>query len=180
MVNTMNNDKRISTAMLLTAVMLAAAVCAGQAQARDLLVRKVLPVEQARKAAAAAVAQCQKDGYRVSAAVVDTSGVLSVLIRADGAGPHTVESSRRKAYTAASLRRPTQALSDVIAQTPSAQGLRDMDDSILILGGGFPVRIGGDIVGGIGVGGSPGSQLDEACARAGLKAIDADLYKPTR
>jgi len=174
----MTDEKRINPGICLITALLVGVVCAGRVHAQELLVHSVLPVAQARQAAAAAVQKCHKDGYRVSAAVVDPSGVLSVLIRADGAGPHTVESSRRKAYTAASMGRPTQVLADLIARNASLQGLRDMNDSILILGGGFPIRIGKDIVGGIGVGGSPGSQFDEACARAGLQAIGADLYKP--
>ncbi len=48
-----------------------------------------------------------------------------------------------------------------------------MNESILILGGGLPVRIDGEFLGGIGVGGAPGAKLDEACARAGLSAIGA-------
>ncbi len=52
-------------------------------------------------------------------------------------------------------------------------GLRDMNESILILGGGLPVRIDGEFLGGIGVGEAPGAKLDEACARAGLSAIGA-------
>jgi uncharacterized protein GlcG (DUF336 family) len=157
-----------------------AIVGGGPVQAKDLYVRSVLPLEQARQAAAAAVQKCQKDGYRVSAAVVDPSGVLTVLMRADGAGPHTVDSSRRKAYTAASLGRPTQALADMIARDPSLQGLRDMNESMLMLGGGFPIRIGDAVVGGIGVGGAPGSRFDESCARAGLESVGADLYQPAQ
>jgi len=53
-----------------------------------------------------------------------------------------------------------------------------MNDSILLLGGGFPIRIRGEIVGGIGVGGAPGARLDEGCARAGLQAVGADLFRP--
>ncbi|HNP61730.1 MAG TPA: heme-binding protein, partial [Nitrospirales bacterium] len=67
----------------------------------------VLPLSLATKAASAAVEQCTKDGYRVSAAVVDRAGVVRAILREDGAGPHTVDSSRKKAYTSASLKRPT-------------------------------------------------------------------------
>ena len=52
-----------------------------------------------------------------------------------------------------------------------------MNESILILGGGFPIKINDEIVGGIGVGGAPGTKFDEACARAGLKSIGAELYR---
>jgi uncharacterized protein GlcG (DUF336 family) len=61
----------------------------------------------------------------------------------------------------------------MIAENPGAQGLRDMNDRILILGGGLPIDMGGEIVGGIGVGGAPGGHLDEACAQAGLDSIGA-------
>lgn len=137
----------------------------------------VLPLALAHKAVLAAIDQCQKDGYQVSAAIVDRSGVVRVLLRGDGAGAHTVDSSRRKAYTAASLGEATQKLAKLIAEKPEIQALRDMNESILILGGGFPIKIAGEIVGGIGVGGAPGAALDEACARAGLEKLGADLYK---
>ncbi|HEC26463.1 MAG TPA: heme-binding protein [Gammaproteobacteria bacterium] len=137
----------------------------------------VLPLKLASQSADAAMAQCRLDGYKVSVAVVDRSGVLMYQIRDDGAGVHTVDSSRRKAYTAASMRAPTQFFAELIGRVPEVQGLRDMNDSILILGGGLPVKLSGEVVGGIGVGGAPGGKLDEACARAGLKAINADLYE---
>jgi uncharacterized protein GlcG (DUF336 family) len=56
---------------------------------------------------------------------------------------------------------------------PTLQALRDMNPEILILGGGLPIEIGGEVVGGIGVGGAPGAHLDDACAQAGLDAIGA-------
>ncbi len=132
-----------------------------------------LPIELAKKAAAAALEKCQQDGYRVSVAVVDRAGILKVLLRGDGAGPHTTDSSRKKAYTSASLRRSTSEFADLIAKKPALQGLRDMNENILILGGGLPIKIDGEVVGGIGVGGAPGVHLDEACAQTGLKRIGA-------
>jgi uncharacterized protein GlcG (DUF336 family) len=53
------------------------------------------------------------------------------------------------------------------------QALREINDQVLILGGGLPIEIGGEVVGGIGVGGAPGAHLDDACAQAGLDAIGA-------
>ena len=94
-------------------------------------------------------------------------------MRGDGAGPHTVESSVKKAYTAASLRGATGDLAEMIAKMPAAQGLRDMNNNILVLAGGLPIEIGGEVVGGIGVGGAPGGHLDAACAQAGLDSIGA-------
>jgi len=71
------------------------------------------------------------------------------------------------------VRRPTTELADLITKVPTLQALRDMNGEILILGGGLPIEIGGEVVGGIGVGGAPGAHLDDACAQDGLDAIGA-------
>lgn len=136
----------------------------------------VLSYSLASHAVMAAVEQCEKDGYQVAAAIVDRAGVVIAQLRSEAAGPHTIDSSKRKAYTSASLKKPTQKLAKLIAKLPVIQGLRDMNSQILILGGGFPVIIDGELLGGIGVGGAPGAHLDEACARAGLALLGADLF----
>ena len=144
-----------------------------RAWADELPKEAVLPLSMATKAVQAALEACKKDGYRVSVSVVDRAGVLRAMGRADGAGPHTVESSRKKAYTASSLRRPTTELAELITKMQALQSLRDMNTEILILGGGLPIDISGEVVGAIGVGGAPGAHLDDACAQAGLDAIGA-------
>ena len=147
------------------------AVCAYHVHAADAPRGTQLDVERAQAAARAAIAQCRADGYSVSAAVVDQAGLVKTLLRDDGAGPHTLDSSRRKAYTAASLGESTGKLAKLVADQPELHALGQMNESILLLGGGFPIRMGEQIVGGIGVGGAPGVALDEACAQAGLKAL---------
>ena len=143
-------------------------------QAADELPKEAfLPMGLAGKAIQASLDACDKGGYRVTVSVVDRAGVLRAMARADGAGPHTVDSSRKKAYTAASFRRPTTELAELINKVPTLQALRDMNNQVLMLGGGLPIEIGGGIVGGIGVGGAPGAHLDDACAQAGLEAIGA-------
>jgi uncharacterized protein GlcG (DUF336 family) len=133
----------------------------------------VLPIGLAGKAIQASLDACTKDGYRVSVSVVDRAGILRAMTRGDEAGSHTVDSSRKKAYTAASFRRPTTELAELVNKAPVLQGLREINDQVLMLGGGLPIEIGGEIVGGIGVGGAPGAHLDDACAQAGLDAIGA-------
>ena len=166
----------LSAAVLVMAV---GALFAGQARAADELPKEsVLPFSIAGKAVQAAIEACKKDGYRVSVSIVDRAGILRTMGRADGAGPHTVDSSRKKAYTAASLRRPTTELAELISRVPTLQALRDMNENIIMLGGGLPIEIGGDVVGGIGVGGAPGAHLDDACAQAGLDAIGAASKVP--
>ena len=138
---------------------------------QDLASHEPLPLAMAEKAAHAALSKCEAGGYRVSVAIVDHGGNLKVLLRGDGAGPHTQDSSFKKAYTSASIGRSTNELAELIAKIPTLQALRDMNDNILILGGGLPMKIGETVVGGIGVGGAPGANLDEACAEAGLDSL---------
>ena len=146
-------------------------IAATPTQAASLPQQAYLPMETALKAAAATMKKCTEDGYRVSVAVVDRGGNLLTFLRDPLAGPHTVNSSKGKAFTAASMGRPTAGLAKMIAEKPFLAGLRDMDQRLVILGGGLPVSIDETNVGGIGVGGAPGGHLDEACAQAGLDAI---------
>ncbi|MFZ1803345.1 MAG: heme-binding protein [Nitrospira sp.] len=157
-----------------TMVLSLAGLSAPQSISADELPKEsVLPLGTATKAIQAALDACKKDGYRVSVSIVDRAGVLRAMGRADGAGSHTVDSSRKKAYTAASLRRPTSELADLIMKIPTLQALRDMNGEILILGGGLPIEINGEVIGAIGVGGAPGAHLDDTCAQEGLDAIGA-------
>ena len=146
----------------------------GQVFAQDFKSQKVLPLELSTQAAMAAIKKCHDDGFKVSVAIVDQSGLGKVQLKADGAGPHTLDSSRRKAYTANSLRDSTHKYAVLIAQKPELQSLSRLNDNILILGGGFPIKIGGEVIGGIGVGGAPGIEFDEVCASAALKVLNAD------
>ena len=57
---------------------------------------------------------------------------------------------------------------------PENGGLRDMDSRLVIQAGGLPIKIGGALVGGIGVDGAPSGAIEETCARAGLDAIAAE------
>lgn len=142
--------------------------------AQDFPTQKVLPLELSTQAAMAAIKKCHDDGFKVSVAIVDQSGLLKVQLKADGAGPHTLDSSRRKAYTANSLRDSTHKYAVLVAQKPELQSLARLNENILLLGGGFPIKIGGEVVGGIGVGGAPGIEFDEICASAALKILKAD------
>lgn len=140
----------------------------------EILQEQNIPLDLSVTLAREAVQACAKDNYNVAAAVVDRSGVLRVLMRADKAGPHTVDSARRKAYTSASLRAPTSALAKNVQENPAAAQLAAID-GFLILGGGVPVKVGEETIGAIGVGGAPGGHLDEACAMAAIRKIEDQL-----
>lgn len=131
---------------------------------------KVLSPTVALEAAQAALSDCQGKGFQVAVTVVDRFGVSQVMLRDRFAGPHTPETSRRKAWTAVSFRSDTVALSDSTAAGQPASGVRFVTD-VLMLGGGVPVEAAGSIVGAVGVSGAPGGSEDDACARAGIAAV---------
>ena len=140
------------------------------AHAQAIRTERSIGLALANEAALAAVADCAAKGYTVAATVVDRAAQVKSVVRGDNAGPHTIDSSRRKAYTAASLRVPTTALLENSQKNPAAANLGSIDGFMLI-GGGLPVRAGNDVIGGIGVGGAPGGHLDDACAQAGIDKI---------
>ncbi|WP_038176377.1 MULTISPECIES: GlcG/HbpS family heme-binding protein [Vibrio] len=117
------------------------------------------------------VNQCEASGYKVSATVVDLSGYVIAQLRSDGAGTHTLDSSRQKAFTSASMKQPTANLMKLIAEKPIMQPLQNMNDNLLFLAGGLPIEINGKVVGAIGVGGAPGGHLDVACAESAMKKV---------
>jgi len=139
--------------------------------AEPLPTQTYLPLARAQTAAHAALKKCTDGGYHISVAVTDRAGVVIVLLRGNGAGVHTVDSSARKAYTAVSMGRSTLELANFIKDKPEIHGLRDINEKILLLGGGLPIKIGNEIIGAIGVGGTPSADMDDACAQAGLDAI---------
>ena len=140
------------------------------ASAQGLIVERNISAALAAEAAAAAVEACAGRGHRVTAAVVDRSGVVRALLRADGAGPHTVSAARAKAYTAASMRAGTSQVLETVRTNPGAVRLPDIE-GFLIVGGGLPIRAGDEVVGAIGVGGAPGGHLDDQCAESGIARI---------
>jgi uncharacterized protein GlcG (DUF336 family) len=146
----------------------------GSASAQAVLQARLLSADAANSMVMAALAQCQKDSYRVSAAVVDRGGNLLAFVRDPLAGPHTAESSRRKAFTAATFGMTSAAFASLTGN-PGAAGLKDLT-GVFALAGGVPIKVGNEVLGGIGVGGAPGGEKDEACASAGLARV-ADQLK---
>jgi len=153
-------------------MVLATTLCATSpaASAQDILQQKNISLALATEAATAALQFCAAKGWKVSVAVVDRAGQLKTQLRADDAGPHTLDSSRRKAYTSASLREGTSKLLEIVQKNPGAATL-PMIDGLLILGGGLPIRAGDEVIGAIGIGGAPGGHLDDQCAEAGINKI---------
>ena len=131
----------------------------------------VMKPEIALELASAAMAHCADGGYQVGVTVVDRFGIPQVFVRDRFAGLHVYETSRRKAWTAVSFRTGTTELNDATQPGKISHGIRQLSEA-LPLGGGLVVEGAGTIVGGIGVSGAPSPDLDDACAAAGIEAIE--------
>jgi uncharacterized protein GlcG (DUF336 family) len=135
---------------------------------------KQLTTETALKAAQAALAKCRDAGYQVAVAVVDRHGLVQAQLRDRFAGPHTIDVSGNKAWTAVSFKTGTLELEKLTRPGQPMSGLRQVP-RFTAIGGGLPIEAGGSLLGAIGVSGAPGGEADEACAVAGIKAIADSL-----
>ncbi len=146
-----------------------------QTRAQESLVRyQSLAPETALDLARAALADCQKRGHQVAVAIVDRSGVIQVVLRDRYAGPHTPATASGKAWTAATFRNSTSSLFAISQPGMMQAGIRNLPGAVII-GGGLIVESGGSLVGAVGVSGAPGGDVDEACAKAGIEAIQGKL-----
>ena len=164
---------RAAAGMLLCAALL---VFPGQVLAQDAATyaTRNLTVETALKAAQAALKKCRDSGWQAAVAVVDRSGVVQVILRDRYAGPHTPRTASGKAWTAVSFRSNTGALVDLTQPGKAQSGVRNLPH-VVVLGGGVIIEGGGQMLGAIGVSGAPGGEADEACAKAGIAAIQESL-----
>ena len=152
------------------AVLLAASAAQAQNTAPAVRTEKNISLALANQIAAEAVAACAANGYNVAATVVDRAGTVRAVQRADNAGPHTLASSERKAWTSASAKNATQAMMEGSQKNPAGANLVYLP-GVLLLGGGVPVKSGNEVIGAVGVGGAPGGHLDEQCANAALEKV---------
>lgn len=134
-----------------------------------------LPLSLALEAAQTALQTCLKNGFHVTVAVVNADGVGLVSLRGDQTGPHTLDSAKYKAYTVASISPivnldTTSEIAKRILANPGSAQLANLP-YILLVGGGVAFRSAGKVIGAIGVGGAPGADFDEACAKAGVDKI---------
>jgi uncharacterized protein GlcG (DUF336 family) len=163
----------MSTTILMFAAALSATAAASPPPLR---VQPELTLDAANRLAASAVAACQRDGRAIVVSVLDRGGYLLAVQRAETVGPHNVEASRRKAFTALSTRTATLDLARQAAANPDARNLNTLPE-LLLLGGGVPLTVAQQPVGAIGVAGGGGAANDHACAQAAIAAV-AELDQP--
>ncbi|MFP6560172.1 heme-binding protein [Paraburkholderia sp. B3] len=138
-----------------------------------------LPMNLALQGALEAVRTCAASGYDVTATVVDVAGTPQVVLRGDHATIHTKDSAFRKAYTIVTMGPifhidTTSQFLALLSKYPAlaGQGLASTPN-VVALPGGAAIKFHDEIVGGIGVGGSPGGDKDEVCAKAGAAKVES-------
>jgi len=144
------------------------------AVAQDITSERTLTLKLANELVTAAVASCTASGYNVVATVVDRSGYVKAMQRADNARPHAIEIAERKAHTSAMLGYPTAQLNENIVKGVTPAALLNTPNFTSLLGG-VPIKAGTEVIGGFGVSGAPGGHLDLACIEAALKKVEDRL-----
>jgi uncharacterized protein GlcG (DUF336 family) len=145
----------------------------GSAASQGLVTQRNLSLAMAKAIAEGTLAACKSKGFNTAAAVVDRAGQIMVLMRDEQATAQQLEMARRKAYTARMFRTSTLEFQKRTSD-PALMAQRDVAD-ILALGGGVPIQIGTETIGGVGSSGSS-QEMDDECARAGIAKV-ADLLK---
>ena len=158
------------------AIALASAFACGLAApaSAQLLSHKDLISSIAIAIAQTTIETCKANGYAVSVTVVGRNGEVIVQVRGDNTGPHTIENSFRKAYTARTFRSPSGALVDRLKAEPTL-GLIHLTN-VIANQGALPIKLGDEVIGAAGASGAPGGEKDEACVKAGLDKV-ADQLK---
>jgi uncharacterized protein GlcG (DUF336 family) len=126
--------------------------------------------ELAQKMVDAAVAKARALGVSENVAILDDGGNLKAFSRMDGAPIPTIEIAQNKAYTAL-FGVSTQDFFNSIQGDPSLLAGLPALARVAAWGGGFPIKVDGEIVGAIGLSGAPTVQNDVDCARAALALV---------
>ncbi len=164
----MKKGKIIFTAMLLFIT------CSVSAQ----FVEQTFSLNQAGalKLAEQSNAEAKKLDKKVSIAVLNSSGVVLLLLKADAVGPHNTEASRRKAFTALSTKTPSYILMQNAAKSEDAKNLNTLPE-LLLLGGGVPVWKDGELIGSLGVSGGGSGENDHNIAVNAVESLGFKIAK---
>ena len=138
----------------------------------QLITHRDLSYSMALTMASGALDACKARGYPVAVVVVDRGGETMVALKGDGAGPHTMENARRKAYTAMTFKMTTAEFIKDMATRPVRREQTTLPN-VIAIGGGVPLKVGNDVIGGVGLSGSPG--VDEPCVMAGINKVKDQL-----
>ncbi|PSO43492.1 hypothetical protein BRC19_00290 [Candidatus Saccharibacteria bacterium QS_5_54_17] len=132
----------------------------------------MLSLTDAKTAAQAATEKADELGIKITVSVVDEHGVATLTERMDGALHISPEFATTKAYTSAVLGLSTQDIGQYSGEGGPFYGVSSaFGGKIMVIAGGIPVKRNGEVIGGIGVGGSYDVNQDVECATAAVSAI---------
>lgn len=126
-------------------------------------------VDDAKKAAAAALAEARKNNWKMAVAVVDPNGDLVYYEKMDNTQLGSSQVSIAKARSAARFKRPTKSFQDAVAAGGAGLRVLGLDGAVPVEGG-IPIVMDGKVVGAIGVSGDS-SEHDAVCAQAGANTL---------
>ena len=140
----------------------------------QLLARKDISAAIALEIDKTTIDTCKTNGYAVSSTVVGRNGEIIAQARGDNTGPHTIENSFRKAYTARTFRIPSGEMVERVKKDPTMGAVHLTN--IIANQGALPIKLGDEVIGAAGASGAPGGEKDEACVKAALDKV-ADQLK---
>ena len=141
-------------------------------QAADVLNVKLMTLDLARDIASHTLEACRKQGYQTAVVVVDRAGDPQVVLRDVYVSRHAVEIAARKA-SAVILSGVSSG--DFLKNRADIRAELNQMSGVILMVGGLPIRAGGSLIGAVGVSGAPGGEKEEACAAAGIKAVQERL-----
>ncbi|MEK9672363.1 MAG: heme-binding protein [Rhodospirillaceae bacterium] len=160
---------RVSLAGFLAAAAILVSLPAG---ADDVIKVRLMGSDLAADIARATVKSCRAKGYQVAAVVLDRAGDIMAAQRDTLARRHTLEIAERKAglvvLSGADSGEMRAQRGDIRAELNEMRGL-------IVMEGGIQIRAAGSLIGAVGVSGAPGGDIDAACARDGLAAVQDRL-----
>jgi len=148
------------------------AVLSPIALSADILTQKNIGLEAANDIAKMSIEACRKEGFNVSAVVVDKHGNIRSVMRDNLAAKYTIEIAQRKANMVIMSGMASGAFR--AARADIQQELNHID-GLIVMQGALPVRAAGVLIGAVGVSGAPGGDKDEACASVAIEAITERL-----
>ncbi|OGD86689.1 hypothetical protein A2164_02725 [Candidatus Curtissbacteria bacterium RBG_13_35_7] len=133
----------------------------------------MISLESAQKACEKAISKAKDLGITITVTVVDDHGTVIAVNKMDGALNISPKYSLAKAYTSANLGLPTADIAGyAIEGKPYFGTTSAFGGELMVIAGGLPVKKGGKVVGGVGVGGSADVSQDTECAKAAIEALD--------
>lgn len=142
--------------------------------AEGIVIYKSLAPDVAFDLAQSALQQCRKDGYQVAVVVSDRFGAPLVELRDLYTPVGALDIAKGKAWTSITFTRNTSDFVKAIKDGTIGAGLAALP-GVTPLAGGVVIEAGGSLLGAVGVAGAPGGDKDEACAKAGVVAVQDKL-----